>query len=182
MAQLPLLPLRSRAGNKLPGGAQQGEAAARPWRGVLAAHMARKRAATSRVAEADRGGPSPVAQARSWIVTRSKRSRMAAGRKRESGALTWQSPVRCCWRTKERWGRIRYRRLLARVMATYRRRRSSSISSGVPLAMSDGMQPSTTLRTSTVSHSWPLAEWMVDKNQIVFVEKRRPGLSSGRSG
>ena len=34
---------------------------------------------------------------------------------------------------------------------------------GVPVARSDGMQPSTTLRTKTARHSWPLAEWMVER-------------------
>ena len=52
---------------------------------------------------------------------------------------------------------------LARVMATPRTRRSSSIFSGLPAAMSDGMQPSATFRMKTTSHSCPLAEWMVDK-------------------
>ena len=51
----------------------------------------------------------------------------------------------------------------ARVIATYNKRRSSSISAALPVAMSEGMQPSTTLSTVTAFHSWPLAEWMVDK-------------------
>ena len=35
--------------------------------------------------------------------------------------------------------------------------------SALPVAMSDGMQPSTTLSTNTAFHSWPLAEWIVDR-------------------
>ena len=42
-------------------------------------------------------------------------------------------------------------------------------SAGEPVAMSEGMQPSTALRTYTECHSWPLAEWMVQR-MIVFVE------------
>ena len=37
------------------------------------------------------------------------------------------------------------------------------------VAKSEGMQPSAALRTNTVSHSWPLAEWMVEQDQVVFV-------------
>ncbi len=33
----------------------------------------------------------------------------------------------------------------------------------VPAPRSEGMQPSTTLSTNTDFHSWPLAEWMVDR-------------------
>jgi hypothetical protein len=44
--------------------------------------------------------------------------------------------------------------ILARVIATYRRRRSSSSTAEVPAPKSDGMQPSTTLRTYTDFHSW----------------------------
>jgi len=29
--------------------------------------------------------------------------------------------------------------------------------------MSEGMQPSTTFRMSTAFHSWPFAEWIVDR-------------------
>ena len=31
------------------------------------------------------------------------------------------------------------------------------------VAKSDGMQPSTQFRTNTEFHSWPLAEWIVDR-------------------
>jgi hypothetical protein len=55
--------------------------------------------------------------------------------------------------------------LPARVIATYRRRRSSSICSGLPTAISEGMQPSVTLSTNTTSHSCPLAEWIVDRTR-----------------
>jgi hypothetical protein len=41
----------------------------------------------------------------------------------------------------------------------------SSISSGLPTAMSEGMQPSATLSMNTASHSWPLAEWIVDSTR-----------------
>ena len=33
----------------------------------------------------------------------------------------------------------------------------------LPVAMSLGMQPSTTLSTCTAFHSWPLALWMVER-------------------
>ena len=46
---------------------------------------------------------------------------------------------------------------LARVMATPRTR-CSSICSGLPDAMSDGMQPSARFKIKTTSHSCPLAE------------------------
>jgi hypothetical protein len=48
-------------------------------------------------------------------------------------------------------------------MATYSNLRSSSISADVPVPKSDGMQPSTTFKTNTDFHSWPLAEWIVDR-------------------
>ena len=54
-------------------------------------------------------------------------------------------------------------RSFARVIATYKSRRSSSSSSCVPVAMSLGMQPSTTFSTCTAFHSCPLALWMVER-------------------
>ena len=39
----------------------------------------------------------------------------------------------------------------------------SSTFSGRSVAMSEGMQPSTRFSTNTAFHSWPLAEWMVDR-------------------
>ena len=48
-------------------------------------------------------------------------------------------------------------------MATWSRRRSSSTSSGWPVARSDGRQPSARWIRWTTSHSAPLAEWMVDR-------------------
>jgi hypothetical protein len=33
----------------------------------------------------------------------------------------------------------------------------------VPMPRSEGMQPSTTFMTKTDFHSWPLAEWIVDR-------------------
>ena len=47
--------------------------------------------------------------------------------------------------------------VLSSVIATCSSRRSSSISSGVPVAISDGIQPSMTFRTRTFS-TWPFAE------------------------
>jgi hypothetical protein len=66
-------------------------------------------------------------------------------------------------RDMEALGQQQVQRSRARVMATYSRRRSSSISAVLPVARSAGMQPSTTLSTCTECHSWPLAEWMVDR-------------------
>ena len=40
---------------------------------------------------------------------------------------------------------------------------SSSISSGVPVARSEGMHPSTAFKIRTMRHSWPLAEWIVER-------------------
>jgi hypothetical protein len=37
------------------------------------------------------------------------------------------------------------------------------VSAVVPVPRSDGMQLSTTLRTNTDSHSWPMAEWTVER-------------------
>ena len=34
---------------------------------------------------------------------------------------------------------------------------------GIPVPRSEGMQPSTTLSTNTDFHSWPLAEWIVER-------------------
>jgi hypothetical protein len=47
---------------------------------------------------------------------------------------------------------------LTRVIATYRRRRSSSISAVVPADRSEGRQPSTVFRRNTDFHSCPFAE------------------------
>ena len=42
------------------------------------------------------------------------------------------------------------------------------------------MQPSTALRAlNTFVHSWPLAEWIVDRIKIILVEMRRTGLVAG---
>ena len=83
--------------------------------------------------------------------------------KRVRGMKTWRSPKRCCWRTKKRSGWTTPASFLARVIATYSSRRSSSISAGCPVARSEGMQPSATLSMNTVSHSCPFAEWIVDR-------------------
>ena len=64
---------------------------------------------------------------------------------------------------KKRSGWTTARKFFARVIATYSSRRSSSISAGVPVARSDGMQPSAADSTKTLSHSWPFAEWIVDR-------------------
>src|SRR5450759_2743854 len=53
-----------------------------------------------------------------------------------------------------------------------------------PVAISDGMQPSTTFRTRTAFHSCPFAEWIVDKT--VYSSSRigapaRPLVASGGS-
>jgi hypothetical protein len=37
------------------------------------------------------------------------------------------------------------------------------ISSDVPVARSEGMHPSTTFKIRTILHSWPLAEWIVER-------------------
>ena len=54
------------------------------------------------------------------------------------------------------------------VLAARRKDRLESLArelgeSALPVAMSDGMQPSTTFSTCTAFHSCPLAEWMVDR-------------------
>jgi hypothetical protein len=56
---------------------------------------------------------------------------------------------------KKPLGYDEYRLSLTRVMATYRSRRSSSISADVPVQRSDGRQPSITLSTNADFHSWP---------------------------
>ena len=76
---------------------------------------------------------------------------------------TWRSPNWACCLMKKRFGTTIYRFSLARVIATYSRRRASSVSSSEPLAMSDGMQPSTTFSSVTDFHSRPLDESMVDR-------------------
>ena len=57
---------------------------------------------------------------------------------------------------------LRCKSSLARVMATYNRRRSSSISADVPVPRSEGRQPSTTLSTNTDFHSWPRRATLAD--------------------
>ena len=51
--------------------------------------------------------------------------------------------------------------ILGTGQGTYSRRRSSPISLTLPVDMSEGMQPSTTLSANTDFHSWPLANgWL----------------------
>ena len=77
---------------------------------------------------------------------------------------------------------MRWSSSFARVIATCKSRRSSSISSVVPVPISEGMQPSTTLRICTAFHSCPFAEWIVEKDQIIIVAPSDACLVTRRLG
>ena len=46
--------------------------------------------------------------------------------------------------------------------------------------MSDGMRSVGGVEDEHLSHSCPLAEWIVDRIRVVLVEQRRTGLVAGR--
>ena len=59
-------------------------------------------------------------------------------------------------------GTIRASRFLALVIATYKRRRSSSNRALLDFAGVKGMRPLITFSTKTLDHSFPFAEWIVE--------------------
>ena len=79
--------------------------------------------------------------------TTSNSPSIASVTNRVRGTRTYRSPVRAWPVTWNRSGWSRCSSSFARVIATYSSRRSSSTPSAVPVARSEGMQPSTTFST-----------------------------------